>query len=86
MFTWGASVAQGEHRDLSTGALVKVFDNEAAMMYAWHAFFDQADPDAIPVFQVSMAPTSLDCTQAIIVFKVLFAPDASHAPIIMPYA
>ena len=52
VFTWTTGSTEGERRELATGACVKVYGSEAAMLLAWHAFFDQADPDAIPVFQV----------------------------------
>lgn len=32
---------------------MRVFPSEAAMLQAWQAFFDHADPDAIALYQVS---------------------------------
>lgn len=53
VFTWAAGAPRSEHWELSTGAHVRVFGSEAAMLTSWQAFFDEADPDAIPLFQVS---------------------------------
>ncbi|KAK9805765.1 hypothetical protein WJX73_007272 [Symbiochloris irregularis] len=52
VFTWHPGGTEDVQRELSTGALVRSYSSEADMLTAWRDFFDEADPDAIPLFQV----------------------------------
>ena len=52
IFSWALGAQEAQYRELALGASIRVFGSEAAMLQAWHAFFDQADPDALALFQV----------------------------------
>lgn len=52
VFTWHPGATEEVRRELSTGALVRSYGSEADMLTAWQQHFDEADPDAIPLFQV----------------------------------
>ena len=58
IFTWSPTVAERQQQDHSAGATVHVYGSEAAMLQAWHDFFDESDPDAIPLFQACPFPLS----------------------------
>ena len=54
VFTWQPEAVGGAQRELASGALVRTFSSEGAMLRAWHEFFDEADPDAISLFQACL--------------------------------
>ncbi len=53
VFTWGPGRDRRVLHERTSGADVRCYENEEAMLLAWQEHFRTADPDAIPVFQVS---------------------------------
>ena len=53
VFAWAKDVSsQQQLEEAVSGAEVRLFSNELSMLQAWLAFFMEADPDALILFQV----------------------------------
>ena len=60
VFAWAKDVTSQQQIDEAvSGAEVRLFGSELEMLQAWLAFFMEADPDALILFQVRLDPSGL---------------------------
>ena len=65
VFAWRQGVNLRSFRQVLPSGVTRVIvhPTETAMLQAWLAWLQQADPDILNVFQVSIAPFVLACKQ-----------------------